>query len=212
MTGIYIYETLDLSTIRTIVLHNRTERRKNHISSVLNATKLDYTLFESFPRESGLISGIDSLIHIFSELLIRPDFTPVLMLEDDVNITSAFKHIIQIPKNADCVYLGLADCYSTYNCYPRYKWVSINDELVHIKDMLSTHAYVITSKRWLEVLLECMTSLKKSPYSYDIPIARKMNEYNVYGFKQPFFYQDAKIGGQQAPTKITIDDISERVF
>jgi hypothetical protein len=207
-----IYKTLDLSTIKTIVLHNRTSRRRDHIDSVLGKTKLEYSFFNSIPRDSSLVSAIDSLIHIFTELLARPEFTPVIMLEDDINTTDQFKHVIQIPECADCVYLGLSDCYASFGARPTHKWLSVNDELVQIRDMLSLHAYVITSKQWLQVLLECMTSLKSNAYAWDIPVARKMNEYKVYAFKKPFFYQDAAVGGQQGPTKITLADISDRVL
>lgn len=200
---------IDLTKIKTIVLHNRTEQRRNHITSVLDKTSLDYSIFDSFPN-SYLISAIDSLIHIYKELLSKP-FEPVLLLEDDVNTTDHFKSIIQVPKG-DCVYLGLSTCWSSFGHSPSYPWVSINEELVQIKDMMSLHAYVITSKRWLEVLLECIIQLKEAPTYFDIPVARKMIDYKVYAFKYPFFYQDGSVGGQQGPTKITIEDIADKVF
>jgi len=201
---------LDLAKIKTIVLHNRTTVRRNHITSVLDKTTLQYTIFDSFPRDSGLLSGLDSLIHIYSDLLSKP-FEPVLMLEDDVNTTEHFKTIIEIPEG-DCVYLGLASCYCSHTNTPKYKWISINEELVQLTDMLSLHAYVITSKQWLEVLLDCMKSIRDNPYSFDIPVARKMIDYKVYAFKYPFFYQDGRAGGQEAQTKITIVDIADSVL
>jgi hypothetical protein len=206
---------LDLSKIKTIVLHNRTTDRKNHITSILNKTSLQYTIFDSFPRDSHLLSGIDSLIHIYSDLLSKP-FEPVLLLEDDVNITDNFKTCIEIPEG-DCVYLGLSDCFCsfTYNSHtniPKHKWISINEEIVQIRDMLSLHAYVITSRQWLEVLLDCMKCIRENPYNFDIPVARKMIDYKIYAFKYPFFYQDKIVGGQEPQTKITIDDIADKVF
>jgi len=200
---------INLSTIKTIVLHNKTTQRKNHITSVLDKTTLNYSIFDCLPG-GYLVSAIDSLICIYKDLLSKP-FEPVLLLEDDVNITDRFKTILQVPKG-DCVYLGLSTCWSSFGRSPSYSWVSINEEIVQIKDMLSTHAYVITSKEWLEVLLECMVKLKKAPTYYDIPIARKMINYKVYAFKYPFFYQDGSVGGQQAPTKITIHDIADKVY
>jgi len=212
-----LYETIDLTKIQTIILHNRSKVRNDHMTKIMNKTGLNYSIFSSFPRKSGLVSGIDSLIHIFKELLERIEFHPVLMLEDDVNTTEQFKQIINIPINSDCIYLGLSNCFSTPNgrvhCYkPQTKWIPINDEIVKISDMLSTHAYVITSKKWLEVLLKCMTDIASNPYSFDIPVAREMKHYNIYAFKHPFFFQDKTVGGQEKPTRITIEDISSAVF
>lgn len=201
---------IDLSKIKTIVLHNRTDQRRNHITSVLDKTSLDYSIFDGLPRDSGLRSCIDSLIYIYTELLSKP-FEPVLMLEDDVNTTEHFKSIIKVP-NGDCVYLGLSTCWSSFCHLPNHPWVSINEELLQIKDMLSAHAYVITSKRWLELLLNIMNDLKDKIEFPDIYIARKMIDYKVYAFKYPFFYQDGSVGGQETPTKITIEDIADRVF
>ena len=200
--------TLDLSTIRTIVLHNRSDMRKNHMKSVLANTRLQYTLFDCIVDQTYLQSGILSLIHIYSDLLKRSQFEPVLMLEDDVNITDAYTNTMHVPAHADCVFLGLSACVSGE--HPT--WVEIDDTIVKITDMLSLHAYVITSERWLRVLLDCMKKTLINITYWDIPVAQQMKHYNIYGYKKPFFYQDSAVGGQQGPTKITFEDIRMRVI
>lgn len=202
------YTSIDLSRIKTIVLHNRSDVRKHHIHSVLANTHLQYTLFDCIVDPTYLRSGIRSLIHIYSELLERSEFEPVLMLEDDVNITDAYMNTISIPANADCVYLGLSACVS--GGHPTWKDIDIN--LVKITNMLSLHAYVITSERWLRVLLDCMKKTLDNITYWDIPVAQQMKNYTIYGYKKPFFYQDSAVGGQQGPTKITFEDIRSRVI
>jgi len=200
--------SIDLSMIQTIVLHNRSDVRKHHIQSVLANTRLQYTLFDCIVDPTYLRSGIRSLIQIYSDLLTRPQFEPVLMLEDDVNITDAYNDTITIPVNADCVFLGLSACRS--GAHPT--WVEIDERIVKITDMLSLHAYVITSERWLRVLLDCMAKTLENITYWDIPVAQQMKHYTIYGYKNPFFYQDSAVGGQQGPTKITFEDIRSSVI
>ena len=53
------------------------------------------------------------------------------------------------------------------------------NNMVKIKNMLSTHSFLITSKRYLYILIECMKIAIKYNMHYDIPIARIMHRYNV---------------------------------
>ena len=121
---------------------------------------MKYYIFECIPDKCHITSGIRSLIHIYKGLLCRPSFEPVLMLEDDVNITDAYINNIEIPNNADCVYLGLSNCFVPYGDRPSVPWANVeNSNLVKIADMLSTHSYLICSEKWIRVLLECMEKI-----------------------------------------------------
>jgi hypothetical protein len=201
------YRTLELSSIKTIVLHNRSNIRRDHINSILGAKNLDYRLFDCVQNLPYLQSGIQSMIQILSELLDRPSFEPVLFLEDDVMSTDVYTNTIEVPTDADSVYIGLSNYYSSFGSRPTVPWIDINnDKLVQITDMLSLHAFVIMSERWIHVLLACMNDVLKDPISWDIPVARKLKEYAVYGFKQPLFYQYGPMGGQEGGTMVTLDD------
>jgi hypothetical protein len=174
---------------------------------------LNYKLFDCVPDKNKKLSGIKSLIEIYSDLLKRPHFEPVLILEDDVMITDSFRSTVEIPEDADCVYLGLADIYSSFTNIPTVSWIHVNhDKLVRITDMLTTHAYIICSETWLRILLKSMQEILENPTHYDIPIAQKMKDYVIYAYKKPYFYQYGPAGGLDFPTDITLNDISSRVF
>jgi len=206
------YKTLDLTKIDTIVLHNRSEIRRNHIETIMMGKKINYRLFPCLKHKDRYISAILSIIHIFKEASKKPIFEPFMFLEDDVNLNADFNIEITYPEDADCIYLGLSRGFSTFKDYPRYKWTVIDDNLVKIGDMLSTHAFVVTSVKWLNKIIELMTDTLDNPTNYDIPIARIQHKFNIYGLKRPFFYQDSKVGGQERPTRITFDNIKHIVL
>jgi hypothetical protein len=206
------YVSIDLTKIRTIVLHNRTAIRRDHMNAVCKKSGLNHVLYECIPDESKLMSGIRTINKILSEMEERETFEPFLFLEDDVSTTEQFTHVISVPANADCVYLGLADCYSSYTAIPTHKWRNKDEKLVQIRDMLSLHAFVVTSKTWLLVLISVFKDMLSDPICYDIPVARMHHLHTIYGFKNPFFYQDGHVGGQEGPTKITFDLIRDRVL
>ena len=216
------YIDIDLKKLKTIILHGGRGDRKIHISSVMNQTGLDYILYDCIPNKSGLYSGILSLNKILLELAEKDTFEPFLFLEDDINITNRFTSTISIPVDSDCIYLGLSKCFCSYSYNghtysPTHKWVIKDANLVKISDMLSTHAFLVTSKKWLLALVDIFNKLvvdveQCCAVSYDIPVARIQHKFNVYGFKNPFFYQDLCVGGQQEPTKITLNDIYNNVI
>jgi hypothetical protein len=207
------YKSIDLSKIQTIILHTQIASRKDHIHNVLKNSNLQFTLFNCIVDTDRSRSEIRSIIQICSDLLARLSFEPILFLQDNINITEAFANIIKIPNDSDCVYLGLSKCCSGPSYSPTVPWIDIQgDTLVKITDMLSTHAFLVTSEKWLHELLKTMQDTLDKSINYDIPIAHKMKDYNIYGFKKPMFYQDATVGGQQGPTKITFSDIEDKVL
>jgi len=211
------YKDFDLKKLKTVVLHNRSEHRKNHMNTLLDSLGLDYTLYDCIIHENNIYSGILTINKILLELDQQEIFEPFLFLEDDVNITDSFSSIISTPVDADCVYLGLSECFSNdvinyYQHSPSRKWTIIDEKLVKIADMLSTHAFVVTSKIYLSELLSIFKELLINPTHYDIPVARIQHKFNVYGFKNPLFYQYGHVGGQEGATKITLDKIYDRVM
>jgi hypothetical protein len=112
------------------------------------------------------------------------------------------------------MYLGL----STYGIHPvhdfgipqvAYTGVPGEPELVRLFNMLSNHAIFFVSKRWTENCLKCFeqTALSaKDPRAYDIEQCRTIPKFNVYALREPLFFQDSKVGGQEGPTYVTFKD------
>jgi hypothetical protein len=110
--------------------------------------------------------------------------TPLLILEDDAEFSEAFEPIINVPDNADGVYLGV----SKGNIY--YQSKRYNPDYLRIAGILATHAILYLTdtyrKKMAEIDKHCLFTLKQP---WDVGAASLQQEYKVYTPSKPFFYQ-----------------------
>jgi len=199
---------IDIRNYDIVYLHgpHRPERRE-HMEEMLKKVGLQGECHVGY-CDKGRQSGVLGLIDIFKKRL-EGEFKPFIYLEDDCNTTPWFRYCIDIPEDADSVYLGI----SKWSMHPHYDKAIIAyqggclnqyQDVVKLVNMLSNHAILFITREWTE---SCLNSYKKtatlvSPDSYDILQSRLMPSFNVYALKKPLFYQDAKLGGQEEPTLI----------
>jgi hypothetical protein len=181
--------------------------RLEHMCNMLSKLKLKYDYHEGVSH-LGDISAATSFINLLEKRLSVP-FKPFIFLEDDCSPTEWFRYHINIPTDADAVYLGISE-YGMFN-NRAVKYVireDVNDEISRVFNMLSTHAVLFHTETWTKNVLEC---LKKTitnqifpykPRDFDILYAISMSNFKVYALRRPLFYQDEKMGGQQEPTLI----------
>jgi len=109
---------------------------------------------------------------------------PFLVLEDDAISTSAFNPIIDIPEGTDAVYLGVS------HGNKNQAIIDLNNGWYRIVGMLTTHAILYTSKRFVDA---AMTSIKESIYKKQIPLdsgyGMLQGSYNVIAPQSPMFIQ-----------------------
>lgn len=152
-------------------------------------------------------SGFLKIIDIAVKDQNENKFVPFGLLEDDVSKYREFPDNIEIPNNTDILYIGT----STYGYNHSIKWgsnfnvytESINDrtDIYKINNMLSTHGFIIISKRGLEYCKKCMNISIQKNIPYDNYFAGLQSHYNVYCLKTPLVYQDGKVGGCEEATK-----------
>jgi hypothetical protein len=133
------------------------------------------------------------------------NFTPFGLFEDDVNKYREFPQTIDIPDNADILYIGT----SIYGYNHSIKWANLNvftesignsTTIYKINNMLSTHGFIITSIRGLNYLKKAMNESYKLDIGWDIILAGIQSYYNVYCLKTPLVYQDGRVGGCEDAT------------
>jgi len=179
--------------------------RKIHIEKMLAEKGLEGQCVVGI-CDQGNRSGVISMIKLLEKRL-EGEFKPFVCIEDDCSATDG--QLPTFPEDADAVYLGISaygniDGRALLNIItspvPEYPGV------VRIYNMLSTHAILYNTKRWVENCIQCYKTALDSnrPESWDLPLALSQPNFNVYALKYPLFYQDASVGGQQAPTLITI--------
>jgi hypothetical protein len=193
----------------TYILHSNNVKRREQFTNILNIFNIKFNIFYSIPNNNKIVSGAKSMLEIFKKILNKDTFTPTLILEDDINITNYYNNII-IPSDADCIYTGISKCSVRPNQELYQEGIPYEEtnykNLVKIKSMLSTHAFLITSLKYLHQLIECMHISIKYGIHYDIPLARIMHKYNVYACINPIFYQDKAVGGQEEPTLFILNN------
>ena len=206
------------------ILENVT--RKKHMKEEFK----DYSLKEvnpvSYTNINGnftnackkLKSGITGFLRIIDQACqeMKNDFRPFMILEDDVKKMRVFPSIIEIPNNSDICYIGLSTWGMTNNkihgiensvCY-----TNINENVIRVYNMLSTHGFIVTSLRGLLTLQKCLLEDYNLNRGWDMCLAQSQPFINAYALKNPLVYQYKDIGGQEKPTKITYTSLNEKVL
>jgi len=129
-------------------------------------------------------------------------FRPFILFEDDVKKYRDFPSYIDIPDDADFLYVGLS--YYGMNdfshCYDVF-YKNVDSELVRVFNMLSIHGLMICSIRGLIAFQKCLIESCYKEETCDITVARILPYINAYALRVPLVYQFGEIGGQEAPTK-----------
>jgi len=202
--------TFDIRTIKTIYMnpyHNeKYKARKHYMDSFLQS--LGFQNIVHF--QSGTYSYpqclCDATVKILEEHI---DDTPLLVLEDDIELMPGCSFTFTVPKHTDAVYLGLSRSagHPTENRHLGDTVLEDYDEqTVLIRNMLSGHAILYVSKRYKEAIVE---TLKANPGIYnDVLMSRKQKDFFVFAPKIPIFYQSStwndKRPNEEWATKITV--------
>ena len=185
--------------------HNR-EMLKDYKKTEINPPMdLKENNMQSFKQKSGSIGYYNMINQGLKDQDKNKPFTPFITLEDDVNIYKEFPVSIQIPDDADIVYVGISSFgWSGTNHEPLY-CTNIDDDYVRIYNMLSTHAIMfctaLGAATYQRALVENYYTILRE---WDIPFANTQPYLNVYARRIPLFYQYGKLNGQELPTKITL--------
>lgn len=135
---------------------------------------------------------------------LNKPFQPFVMLEDDASKYRQFPEYIDIPMDADIVYLGLHSWgYSKDEPINIIYSEHVDKNLMRVKNLLALHAVMICSAAGGALMQRCMTESFYRDKPWDIPITLSQPFYHVYALKIPLVYQDKKYGGKENVTKIT---------
>ena len=120
---------------------------------------------------------------------------PLMVLEDDVDLTENFRPEIAYPADADALYLG-ASVWGALELmeYDAYTNLVIAEDVgepwVRVFNLLGTHAMVYLTARFrdgvIKAIMECLT---ERDWAHDRGVARIQGEFKVYALRRPMFYQ-----------------------
>lgn len=128
-----------------------------------------------------------------SQLMALSQVTaPFIVLEDDAD-PKHFKAIIEVPDDADAVYLGNSQwglMQSHTGFYLKYKKVNGYKDIYRIYNMLSSHAILYLNQDYVKT---CQRTTKycaeEYPMPMDVPFAMIQRFYNIYTLDKPMFIQ-----------------------
>lgn len=116
---------------------------------------------------------------------------PFIIIEDDCALNKDFVNEIEVPDEADALYLGISHWGRYLNhSGPYVHCEKVSDEIVRVFNMLATHAIMYISQQYVDIC-------KRISYHYgyeveghlDIGFAEVHKLYNVYSFDEPLFRQ-----------------------
>lgn len=190
---------IDLSEIQVYYINLPHHKDKNEtISNMLN--RLD---FKNVQRLDGSLCPENptagcSRAHYHS---IDPDKVPFILFEDDAFVLddSWRANIIEVPDDADAVYLG-ASTWGRMNGhngeYIQYDKVEGYPDLLRVYNILATHAILYLSKDYASMIKRVAyhTGYVIGDYN-DVGFAEVQRYFNVYAFDNPIFAQSSNIIG-----------------
>lgn len=137
---------------------------------------------------------------------------PFIILEDDAD-PKHFRSSIEVPDDADAVYLGNSQWglqSSHAGFYLKYQKVESMREVFRIYNMLSSHAILYLNQEYVEM---CKRTTKYcayvNPMPMDVPFAMIQRFFNVYTINKPLFIQKDYANKMSAAPKYTNNSLTE---
>lgn len=205
------FNTIDVRSCKTIYMNpNHNEKykaRKNYMDSFL--TSNGFTNFQHF--QSGTYPYpqclVEATIHI---LQANMNDTPLLVLEDDIELMPNSSFTLTIPSTTDAVYLGFSRSagHPTENRHEGCaKLEEASNGMVRILNMLGGHAILYCSQAYKQAVVDILTEFKETHYN-DVLFSRIQASYYVLSPFIPLFFQSSKWNDGRAheewATKITV--------
>lgn len=137
---------------------------------------------------------------------------PFIVLEDDADPNS-FRSVIDVPDDADAVYLGNSQ-WGFQNghagFYLKYKSVEGYSDILRIYNMLSSHAILYLNQEYVKM---CQKTTKYCaevyPMPMDVPFAMIQRFFNIYAVNNPLFIQKDYEDKMSAAPKYTNKKITQ---
>ena len=187
---------INLRNINTyyINLDDDVERRQK-TESILN--RLNFSSVTRIPgikTDDGKVGCARSQHMVLSDESIS---TPFLLLEDDIVFMDNHDFDIEVPDDADALFLGVSQWARYLNFSgPFLHYKKVDKKIVQVYNMLSGHAVIYFSEEYRQV---CSRISKYCGYQLmdhmDNGYAEIQKYYNVYSLDIPLFKQNGHNGG-----------------
>lgn len=162
--------------------------KKTHMQSML--TELGFNKIHRFNAVSAMPPRLGCGISHYEVLKTGlKSNKPFLVFEDDLRVRS-FVSDIEVPDNADAVYLGN----SIYGLFhgSGIKQISaerVDEKLYRVYNMLGAHAILYLNMEYVANTIKTIEFDIEIKNHHDRSRAAIMKYFNIYSFNEPMFYQ-----------------------
>jgi hypothetical protein len=186
---------LDLRKIPAVYINLDRDIEKNQrMQSMLSELGFETVIrVEAYSFSDRHLAGC-SLSHHVALNEIDP---PFIVFEDDC-VVKNFNPEIEIPDDADAVYLGISS-WGRMNSHsgPFVQYEALENGLVRVYNMLGAHAILYLSSEYTSLCSKIAKNFYDISDHQDIGFAEVQRYYNVYAFDDPVFYQTSSNGTDQ---------------
>lgn len=125
---------IDLRKVKTVCISLKESKRRKNITRMMESLSFEnWSFFDGIEKGDPVEGCALSHVKVLQENLMNP----VLIIEDDAEITEDFVPIINIPENIDAVYLG-------------YSWWSWTKDRA-LQSRLKSEAIVQKQENWYKI-------------------------------------------------------------
>lgn len=180
---------IKLSDINTYVLTierniHRLEKLKQCLNGLENKLNINVYYGDTI---KGYLGCAISTVKMYKSII-----PPGLCLEDDCSITEHYSNTLDVPDDADAVYLGTSVWGAKDGRTDRrnFNIEKYNDDYYRIEGMCSTHAVLFLNDNYLSRLNEIGKSYDlNASVPFDYLMCQEQYKFKVYGVAKPMFYQ-----------------------
>ena len=143
--------------------------------------------FSAIKHETGRIIGCARSHYE----ILRTKKPPFIILEDDCTLNKEFTNNLEIPDNADALYLGISHWGRYLNhSGPYVHTTKVNENIVRVHNMLATHAILYLTESYVDICKRVAHHFGYEVENHlDIGFAEIHKLYNVYALNEPLFRQ-----------------------
>ena len=160
----------------------------------------DHHIVNGVEHQQGIVGCGLAHLNIFNTYKPR-----CLVLEDDIRLTENVLESIDIPEDADAIYLGVSN-----HGYVRRRPVGIKDSVMcsrwdanykRVLNMCSTHAIIYLTDRYWQACRKVVVECLQAGIAFDLGLASIHRHFNILTPNNPMFFQ----AGQPENTNISLE-------
>lgn len=154
----------------------------------VNRNQTMLNMFEHFGLNALRVEGVapevqpgyDVIADSHLKALNSSSAERVLILEDDC-IPHNYRDEIEVPDDADVVYLGIHSL--------KHSKQKVSPEVWKVSGMVGAHAILYLTRRGRSFLAEAVQLTKDKKYGFDVSLAKLQYKVNTYALNSPVWYQ-----------------------